>query len=217
MDEKEILEMIFFALIICGFFDIFLWAMTGSTARWFKLHACINSLIVGLTYNNVCMMISNPQTGFDLKNDHMDGTFTVALHIYHCLFFKLRTIDYYHHSISVFIPILLVPSNINYRFNSLYYFTLSGLPGGLDYVALTLVKYNKINKLTEKKFASLINSYMRMPLGTIAAFYTYTVAVNEQNNIKFISLFIMSFLIFMNVSHFGKIAIENYGESKRLH
>ena len=215
MYYKELLDMMFFTLIICGVFDLFLFLLTGNKARWFKLHTCINSLIVGLTIDNVYMIICDPQCGFDEKTNNIDGVFTVALHIYHCLFFKLKTIDYYHHGISVFLPIIIMPS-INYRFNSLYYFTLSGFPGGLDYMALTLVKYNKINKLTEKKFSSFINAYVRMPLGTISTFYTYTAAINEQNNIKFIHLNMMAFLVFMNVSFFGKLAIENYGESKHL-
>ena len=213
MNDREMLDYLFFAIIMCGFVDLFLYIITGKKARWFKLHACINALIVGLTYNNVFMIVRNPQCGFDEKTTNIDGIFTVALHIYHCLFFQLKTIDYYHHGLSVFIPILLVP-NINYRFNSLYYFTLSGLPGGLDYFALTMVKYNYIDKLLEKKFSSIINAYVRMPLGTIAAFYTYTAAVNENNIIIFISLNAMSFLVYYNVSYFGKLAIENHGENK---
>jgi hypothetical protein len=211
--EKIIIEMCFFAFAICFFIDIILYAQTGPTARWFKLHTCVNSLIVGLTCQNVYTMILNPQSGFDIKNTHTDGIFTVVLHLYHCMFFELKTIDYYHHGLSVFIPVLLVP-NINYRFTSLYYFTLSGLPGGVDYFALTLVKYDYISKLTEKQVSSILNAYIRMPLGTIASFYTYTVATNESNYNKCISLYIMTFLIFANVSYFGKLSIENYGKSK---
>ena len=181
----------------------------------FKLHGCVNTIIVGLTLDNVYDMICDPQSGFDEKLNNIDGIFTIALHLYHCLFFKLKNMDYYHHGFSVFVPALLIP-NINYRFNSLYYFTLSGLPGGLDYFALTLVKYNCLSKLNEKYFASLINAYVRMPLGSIAAFYTYTAAVNEANYIKMISLGSMTFILYYNVSFFGKLAIENYGESKKL-
>ncbi len=206
---------LFIALFICGCFDAILVITTGKDARWFKLHACINSFIVGLTCENVYLMLKDPQSGFDPKYSHIDGIFTVALHIYHCLFFKLKSIDYYHHGISVFVPILFIP-NINYRFNSLYYFTLSGLPGGLDYLALTFVKLGNVNKLTEKKFSALMNSYIRMPLGTIASFYTYTAAVNENDIQKKISLSVMCFLIYANVSYFGKLAIENYGEKKLI-
>ena len=53
-----------------------------------------------------------------------------------------------------------------------------------------------------------------MPLGTIASFYTYTAAVNEKDTIIFSSLSVMCFLIYYNVSYFGKLAIENYGENK---
>ncbi len=213
MESRNETEMFLIALLLCFFIDMILLLTTGKNARWFKLHACVNSLIVGLTIDNIYMMIKNPQCGFDEKTSHIDGIFTVVLHVYHCLFFKLKTIDYYHHGFSVFIPILLVP-NINYRFNSLYYFTLSGLPGGLDYLALTMVKYDYMDKITEKKVSSLLNSYIRMPLGTIASFYTYTAAVNEKDNIIFSSLSVMCFLIYYNVSYFGKLAIENYGENK---
>ena len=61
-----------------------------------------------------------------------------------------------------------------------------------------------------------MNTYIRMPLGTIASFYTYTAGINETDIIKRNSLYIMSFLIFCNVSYFGKLSIENYGENKKL-
>ena len=206
---------LFIALFVCGCFDFILSITTGKKARWFKLHACMNSFIVGLTYENVYMMIKDPQSGFDENLSNIDGIFTVALHVYHCLFFELKPIDYYHHGISVFVPVLFMP-NINYKFNSLYYFTLSGLPGGLDYLALTFVKFGNLNKTTEKKFSALMNSYIRMPLGTIASFYTYTAAVNETNLQKKVSLSVMCFLIYANVSYFGKLAIENFGEKKYI-
>ncbi len=215
MDGGEITNWLIISLIICGFIDLSLIMLSGWKARWFKLHACINSLIVGLTVDNIYMMICDPQCGFEPKMNNIDGIFTVSLHLYHCLFFKLKGIDYYHHGLSVFVPILLVP-NIKYKFNSLYYFTLSGLPGGLDYFALSLVKYDYISKLKEKQISSLLNTYIRMPLGNIAAFYTYTAAVNETDINKLISLGTMAFIIYFNVSYFGKLAIENYGENKKL-
>ena len=206
---------LFIGLLICGCIDAILVFTSGKQARWFKLHACMNSFIIGLTCENVYMMMMDPQCGFDPKYSHIDGFFTVALHLYHCLFFKLKPIDYYHHGLSVFVPVLFIP-NINYRFNSLYYFTLSGLPGGLDYLALTFVKFGYLSKNTEKNFSSIMNAYIRMPLGTIASFYTYTAAVNETDMQKKVSLCVMCFLIYGNVSYFGKLAIENYGEKKLI-
>jgi hypothetical protein len=210
MYNVETFYMLFFGFLICLFFDCLLYLSSGNQARWFKLHAIINTTIVGLTLDNVSMIFYNPQSGFDEKTFNFDGILTLSLHLYHCVFFKLRPIDYYHHGISVFVPIVLIP-HINYRFNSLYYFTLSGFPGGINYYLLTCVKYKLIDKHTEKYFSACINSYIRMPLGCVATFYTYTAAINETDLQKQFSLGLMAFLIYANVCYFGKLSIENYG------
>ena len=42
-------------------------------------------------------------------------------------------------------------------------FSACGLPGAIEYLTLTLVKHNKINSLTQKRFNSYLYNYFRYP------------------------------------------------------
>jgi len=214
LTNYDILYLISIFFIWCYFFDTLLIFLTGNNARWFKLHACYNMFIVGYTIGDVYDIIINPQSGFNYKNQTI-GLAVLILHVYHCIFFDLKPIDYYHHGISVFFPILLIP-NIQYKFTSLYYFNMCGLPGGIDYFGLVFVKYNKIKKITQKKISSLTNAYIRIPLGIVCCCYNYQAFLMVNDNIVLKSLMVMGIVIYTNVIGFGKLAIENYVENKYL-
>jgi len=199
---------------VCYIIDNILIISTGVKARWFKLHACYNTFIVGSTINDVCDILIDPNQGFN-EQIQINGLAVLILHIYHCIFFDLKPIDYYHHGISVFLPIILVP-NIKYKFASLYYFNLCGLPGGIDYFGLVFVKYNKMKKSTQKYYSSLTNAYIRIPLGIVACCFNYIAMANVTDREVYYSLLIMGLIIYTNVVYFGKLSIENYVENKYL-
>jgi hypothetical protein len=201
--------------VCCSFFDTMLLYSTGPKARWFKLHACYNMFIVGSTISDIYDIILEPNDGFNYRGDYSVGTAVAVLHLYHCLFFNLKPIDYYHHGLSVFFPILLVP-NIKYKFTSLYYFNMCGLPGGIEYFCLIFVKQKKLKKKTQKYISSLTNAYIRMPLGIICCCFNYKAVLIETDIIIIMSLITMGLIIYTNVIGFGKLAIENYVENKYL-
>ena len=185
-------------------------------ARWFQLHFVINMISVYLTYQNVTKMIMYPLSSFDNYDNNVVISYTGILHVYHNIFFKMKIIDYYHHILSVYIPFLII-YNINRRITSLYFFIFCGLPGGIEYLMLSLVKHNKIESLTQKHYSSLLNTYLRIPGGIIASFLSYTIA-NEDVNINIsekYSLYIISVILFFNCTVFGKMAIENYVQKKK--
>ena len=200
--------------VICSIIDNMIIYFSSYNGRWFKLHACYNFFIVGLTFDDIYSIILNPSTGFEYKNIEI-ALAVFTLHFYHCIFFKLKPIDYYHHGLSVFFPIVLVP-NICYRFTSLYYFNLCGLPGGIDYLNLVFVKEGYMKKITQKKYASFLNAYIRIPLGIVCCCYNYIGMKNTIDTKIYTSLAIMSFIIYINVVYFGKLAIENHSETKYL-
>jgi len=213
-NNSEWIYLLSFYFIICSLVDNFLVFFSGHNARWFKLHACYNFFIVGLTFDDIYSIILNPSTGFEYKD--MRIAFAVfILHFYHCIFFKLKPIDYYHHGLSVFFPAVIVP-NICYRFTSIYYFNLCGLPGGIDYLNLVFVKEGYMTKITQKQYSSNLNAYIRIPLGIICCCYNYIGMKNTIDTKIYNSLAIMSFIIYINVVYFGKLAIENHSESKML-
>jgi len=200
--------------LCCSFFDTILLYLTGPKARWFKLHACYNMFIVGSTISDIYDIIIEPSDGLTYKDTSV-GSAVLTLHLYHCLFFNLKRIDYYHHIISVFFPILLIP-NIKYKFTSLYYFNMCGLPGGIDYFCLIFVKQKKMKKNTQKYISSLTNAYIRIPLGIVACCFNYKAVLMETDIVIILSLIMMGIIIYNNVIVFGKLAIENYVENTYL-
>ena len=120
--------------------------------------------------------------------------------------------DLYHHFISVFLctPLCYV---YNKKGLACYLFFNTGLPGGIDYLLLVLVKNNKIKGLTEKKINSYLNTYIRMPGGLITSYLVYKDAYQYNNSVLItMGMYLLSFIIYMNSAFFGKLAIENYAE-----
>tara|TARA_B100000900_G_C20474086_1_gene672630 strand:+ start:87 stop:407 length:321 start_codon:yes stop_codon:yes gene_type:complete len=98
---------------------------------------------------------------------------------------------------------------------ALVYFFSSGLPGGIDYLLLTLVKNNKINRLTEKNINSYLNVYIRMSGGYITSYIIFKDGL-QNTTIYMYSNILLSCLIFYNSGYFGKLAIENNIENRLL-
>ena len=130
--------------------------------------------------------------------------------------FKLKPIDYWHHSISVFFPIILIPNIPKCRYNCVYYFIGTGLPGGLEYFSLVFNKYDYITRYQQKKISAYLNSYIRMPGGILACSYIYLNSFNINLIRERYCMYMLTFIIYCNVIYFGKMSIENYGENMYL-
>ena len=79
----------------------------------------------------------------------------IGFHIYHYIAEILDFETKIHHIVTVFltgIASILVPTGITVGAIN---FIMCGLPGGIDYILLVLLKYNIINKLTEKNHKPL--------------------------------------------------------------
>jgi hypothetical protein len=71
--------------------------------------------------------------------------------------------DYMHHIISVFIVgTISIVFPFGRTLGAVSFF-LCGLPGGIDYLLLSLVKHNLIESITEKKINSNLNLLIRVP------------------------------------------------------
>ena len=210
---NNILQYFIYSFILCYLIDSILIFTSGEKARWFKLHGCYNMLIVGLCFDNILSIVSNPNSGFDTVDIFLPGVYSITIHIYHCIYFKLKYMDYYHHILSVFVPCLIVPFINPCKYVNLYFFILTGLPGGLDYFGLCFYKYNIITKLQQKYISSILNAYIRIPGGIISVTYTILDTKNVTNTQSIICMYTMSFIVYFNVIYFGKMAIENYGEN----
>ena len=87
-----------------------------------------------------------------------------AVHAYHLLAFKDLTLDDWVHHLVFGGTICFVGLVFNSGpLLSVLAFFLSGLPGGLDYLMLTLVKHELMERLTEKRWNARINVWIRSP------------------------------------------------------
>ena len=96
--------------------------------------------------------------------------FIIAMHLYHMLSFQLDANDMFHHLL--FVPII---GGMNFLYpngavaNILSFF-ISGLPGGVSYLLLAMVKSGHVSAFSEKRISCSINTWLRGP--GICAFCT---------------------------------------------
>lgn len=154
-------------------------------ARWFLLHALGNFVVAVLcvpdfvhTSNNppaamsVAYCASLPGYGHGLLAPCSDWPtcFIIAMHLYHMLSFQLDANDMFHHLL--FVPII---GGMNFLYpngavaNILSFF-ISGLPGGVSYLLLAMVKSGHVSAFSEKRISCSINTWLRGP--GICAFCT---------------------------------------------
>ena len=153
-------------------------------ARWFSLHAIFNFINVLGTQAAISHAIVNP---IDLEMDNKSSlqlysrysirpaTLTIALHLYHVIFFKLRSEDKIHHFL--FIPLLLW--NISYEIKNVTLFFACGFPGMISYIALCLKKYGIITQEKTRQIAFYQNLWLRAPgllFSAFSVFYSHLYA-----------------------------------------
>ena len=163
-------------------FIVFLWLLDVIVAknfihpgaRYFFLHAVINlGVVCAASWPDVMRLIFNSTTAFSGPSQTMiANSAIIGIHIYHCLAFKLSTADIVHHLVFVTICCgLATPYKQDGGVaNNVGCFVLSGLPGGIDYAMLVLVKHGYMNKFTEKVWNARIQGWIRGPAMAVYAF-----------------------------------------------
>jgi hypothetical protein len=146
-------------------------------ARYFFLHAVINlGVVCFAAWPDVLRLLLDSTHAYSGPSHTMVANSAImAIHIYHCLAFKLSTADIVHHLLFVTICCgLAIPFKHHGGVaNNVGCFVLSGLPGGVDYVMLVLVKHSKLDKLTEKKWNARIQGWLRGPPMAVYAFVVW--------------------------------------------
>lgn len=159
----------------------------GKPGEWFEIHAFANAVVVLFSLPamwqwvldpiSVVVSKSNTTDAPDLfgsgwssppvlfhANNHWAILMVLAVHTYHCVKFPLSAQDMFHHF--VFVPIIGVYGGFWVKWGSIrncVAFFISGFPGGVDYVNLTLVKRGICSKLYQKRIGSKINLWIRGP------------------------------------------------------
>ena len=92
---------------------------------------------------------------------------------------------------------------------SLSNFVMCGLPGGIDYLLLFLVKYSCIEKITEKYINRWLNLLIRMPIQMLS-FYMVIINYYHGNLEWNYFIFLATFLHTVNSIYYCNKVVGNY-------
>jgi hypothetical protein len=171
-------------LVLYVFNTFFIKKYIIERAQYFVLHFFFNMWICYVTYQEALLCFWNPFKSFEVEYSEIAILTTTAIasfHTYHILdkYQTLSLEDWIHHLLSSFIIPIIANNNPFGKIVSLSNFVMCGLPGGLDYLLLALVKYNWIDKLTEKRINNWLNLLIRMPIQMLSF---YILAINYHHN-----------------------------------
>jgi hypothetical protein len=192
----------------------------GAIARWQSIHAGANLLITSFcmkdavitTLDPIKSCLGQPGVDYSLQPVYM----IVALHTYHMvpgLGFRLSGDDYFHH---LLFGGLIGSAGIIFTtgvIQNFIAFFICGLPGGLDYIMLVLVKLKKINYEDEKVWNSRINVWVRSPGLMASALLIYISSLygdpeSPCRSRPILAIF-AAFLIFFNGQYYSQVVVGN--------
>lgn len=157
-----LLNFLFYLTFYVGFDVILPNTVQG---KYYLIHFLNNMYLVYLTFNDVLYTYFNFENFINYPPNYESATLTFALHFYHiiCYYPKLRFDDWLHHILMIFValPLAISTNGGSLLGHSLFY--LTGLPGGIDYLLLFLVRNGFIKSITEKTINNYINLWLRAP------------------------------------------------------
>jgi hypothetical protein len=186
------------------------------STSYFLLHSIFNFWVTWVVLDDVIFTLLNPfkiyQTALFSESGLLSTIGIVCFHLNHILFYSnLSKEDWLHHIISsVLVPIIAFIFPFSHIL-SLSNIVMCGIPGGIDYFMLFLVKLNFLDKLTEKRINRFLNLLIRWPF-MFLCFYIFTVNVIRLN-IKSNYLYLMFFgfcLHLTNAIYYCDKVIGNY-------
>lgn len=212
----------------CGFLGTFMALDQGLSmlvnSPYYLVHAIHNGFIVYYTLPDVINTIT------DYKHLHTYPTnmtailLCFALHVYHTAIYykKFRKDDWLHHILMICVAL---PIPLFYESNTLIGYSLfftTGLPGGIDYALLFAVRNNLLNKMTEKKINSWLNTWIRSP-GCISHAIVVAITLFSQYNnsrsylpLDFFLQLMPALLVFWNGQYFMRQVVEDYAVQNHL-
>ena len=156
---KEVAKYCVGSLLALAFIDYFF--ARQWKGRYFVLHTIVNFVIAVAVLPDVFNIVFDPITTLQKTTCWSFPTGACfAIHFYHMLApgFVLYSVDWVHHILMVVLgcpAILLGQVGPIMNFN---YFFICGVPGGIDYAMLALVKERIMLPLTEKKYNNTIQA-----------------------------------------------------------
>ena len=90
---------------------------------------------------------------------------------------------------------------------------MTGVPGGIDYAMLSLVKIDKFSRLEEKRLNSHINVWLRMPGLVVVSAIMYSCFIMGQTRVWFAAILCI-ILTFLNGVYYMQQVVRNYENEK---
>jgi hypothetical protein len=194
--------------------DSFLTA-TNLQGVYYLIHAAHNGFVVYFTYHEVWQTLTDFGSISSALTNYTAAELVFGLHIYHCIYYwrKFRTDDWLHHilMIAVALPIgVSLPAGTLLGF-SLFFTT--GLPGGIDYFLLFLVRNGVLHKDTEKRINTRLATWVRMPgcIAQAALTAAYLSTQNIENKFLLYLAYLSAALNYWNGAYFGQQVIYDAG------
>jgi len=206
------LEYFLYSFAFIGLIDLVLYLTRFNKSRWFKLHLIVNLIVVIYTFNDFKNVLINPMKRYSgYKSSLIPPNITFALHLYHVLLFRnLQVVDWIHHCVMMSVLMFAFYCPHSSITNTILFVT-NGLPGGIDYFLLILVKDKKIQQLTEKKINSKLNVWLRGPAILFTSYIVYLQwRYSLTDSSLIITLTIMTAL-YWNAQYFTERVVYNWG------
>eukprot|EP00729_Bicosta_minor_P004377 gene4377-27122_t len=162
------------------------WFPNDRNGRYLSLHVLTNGYVTAVHLDDVYDTYTSDVLDVYRKECDSRGVMVIfALHLYHIVFYQpLSTMDWIHHVVMciIMLPLawLLQPGPLLGHGA----FFASGLPGGLDYVMLIMVKQGWMQSLTEKKINTSIMVWLRAPGCLYHAVFAWmcTIDIHKRRN-----------------------------------
>ena len=191
--------------------DVFI-KKIGFLANWKILHMLANAGVVCFALEDVIFAFTEPHLTCEVAASPIPSYIIGALHLYHLVAYSTSRADWFHHVLfcGTLVPVGLIAPN---PIVNVFAFFLSGLPGGIDYAMLTLVKHKKMSPLKEKVWNARINVWLRSP-GCMAAAAVMFVAIRYGKESTICSQnpaigAVLGALIIFNGQYYSQVVVGN--------
>lgn len=190
--------------------------------KWYLVHTIGNALIVAMTLGDMVQTTVDPLKSIDnIPNYYQLTTLQTypviimsAIHIYHIALYhkEMITIDWIHHLASSGLVGSVCTFYIRGSIVNHGLFFMCGLPGGIDYLMLSLNDLGYMTRFTEKRVNRLLNMYIRLPgilFNSYAGLINYLYLEHFNYNLTLGSIVLL--LDMWNAIYFAQRVTENYG------
>jgi hypothetical protein len=181
-------------------------------APWFALHCAMNAIVVLFGLRDVYFVLATPACAMVGEVQSWVPTHVALMvHVYHCVAYTdLRFDDILHH-VAFVLPMGIMQLSMMWGpICNFQMFFITGLPGGLDYALLVLVKQGRLGKLDEKKHNSRIMVWLRMPGLLIMSSIQYVVMTMGFYRVHFAWIWVCMILSSTNGIFYMAQVHENY-------